>query len=116
MAQCQVKTGIFVVRECGAISGITCADCGKNVCAKHTRQSGPKAVCIECLAKSNNVGNLSIRPHSNRFDSLWYFTRRLSFFQTYNYTPFEGQDYDGFEKTNQQEIEDDNEKGGFLDS
>lgn len=50
MNTCQSRTGIFTLKECGASSAASCAECGKPVCFTHYRLYQGSPYCVECYA------------------------------------------------------------------
>jgi len=126
MSQCQVKKGIFVLKECGEISGVKCDSCGISVCGKHGKQNGPQVVCPECYAKSHQkeLANTGRNRLYNQWEEnstssnymLWYFATRHSYYTSSHYRPFEQHDYNSFNKENQNEFTDDKDTGSFFDS
>ncbi len=54
MANCQVKTGFLVLRDCGNEAIDSCSICGCSICFKHkrTHPQNNQICCIDCYAKS----------------------------------------------------------------
>lgn len=141
MKRCQMKTGFFVLRECGAVAVAQCNDCKKNFCLEHIygglesiqnrkkdEQSGlikarageEPILCLECYAKRNNEeikkkyqGGYSSANTSN--DLLWYFYMRDSFYRSTNFRPFDDDDRDSI-KTHSTDFDDDSSSNTFFDS
>lgn len=69
MANCQVKTGFLVLRDCENEAIDTCSICGCNVCLKHKRAhpQNHQTCCIDCYAKSldETEGNNSFLSDGN---------------------------------------------------
>ncbi len=123
MERCQVKKGIFVLKECGAMASVKCDDCGIYICGKHGKQNGPKIQCIECYTKSLEEQNKNKRFHSRRNDydidsnyMLWYYGTRSHFYRHSNYNAFDENDYNSFTDESDVEFGDDSDTGDFFDS
>ncbi len=122
---CQVKKGIFVLKECGEIAGIKCDSCGINICSKHGKQDGPKILCAECYTKLhekelNPAGRNKLyeqwEDSSSTNYMLWYFATRYSFYGSSHYSPFDSHDYNSFNNHSQNDFTDDKDTGSFMDS
>jgi len=125
MSTCEIKTGMFVLQECGNEATTTCSGCGKAICRDHSHFNGPAVHCLECLG-SGNTGkpgnNVSNKHNNNSYTDtndyfLWYYATRHTFFAGHQtYTPFNSHDIKGFEQETNQEFNDENDSGNFLDS
>lgn len=120
--KCQVKTGIFVIKECGEPAAVNCAECGIFVCGKHGEQYGSQLLCTECFAKQPDAQSLRnddgfLHNYTSNY-GLWYFTMRSNFYSSYHYRPFDSHDYNNFnyEETGLNEFLDDQDTGDFFDS
>jgi len=120
MSSCEIKKGIFVLKECGEFAAVKCSTCQKNVCANHSRQDGSKLVCCECFAVKNQndiLQNKNIYNTSSARDSmLWYYATRSSFHSYSSYRPFNYNDYHHFDHPTTNSAFDDNKGGSLIDS
>jgi len=120
MSSCQIKKGIFVLKECGEFAAVKCSTCQKDVCAQHSRQDGSKLVCCECYAIGNQndiLQNTNTYNRSSTRDSmLWYYATRNSFNSYSSYRPFNYYDYHNFNNQTQHSVVDDNKGGALIDS
>ncbi len=126
MSKCQVKTGMFVLKECGNAAHAKCDDCGVFICSKHGKQDGPKIVCVQCYAKNHaqdfekpKYKEQTYREWENgSFSnySQWYFMTRYSFHSSSHYRPFDEDDYSNFDHGSEDEFIDDTDGGSFFDS
>ena len=120
MNSCQIKKGIFVLKECGEFAGVTCGECQKYVCAKHAKQDGAKLVCYECFAVTHQneiLGNRNINSTSSATESmLWYFATRHNFHASSSYHPFNDNDYHHFNSPRHRSVMDDNTSGSLIES
>lgn len=123
---CQVKTGMFVVKECGEFAAVQCGQCGKWVCGKHGRQQDGNLICMECSAQNankngqnNNQSNYKKwqgGKNSSLYYSSWYYNTRLRFYNHSRYRPFDERDYESFENESIEDFSDDAVAGSFFDS
>jgi len=120
MGNCQVQKGLFALKECGEFASIQCTDCQKFVCNQHSQQDGGLIICSECYGKKHQDSFTNNKRggflHDDRYFMMWYFANRNSFYHNSHYTPFDRNNFDNFDRQNQQELNDDNESGGFFDS
>lgn len=126
MARCQIKKGLFVVRECGGFAAHTCKECGKYTCSQHGTKEDDGIICGECYAKRDRERRKEEGVHryyddyyfdNNLFYTyLWYDSYRYSFYNEYNYSPFDSSDYDSFDDSVMEEFDDNTDEGGFFDS
>jgi hypothetical protein len=120
MLECQIQTGIFVLKACGKPSECSCNLCGKHICYRHSRHdedpSAPK-ICLECYTQKGEHGKTISRNSKYRDYDFWYFNRRNSFFQNHSHhRPFNEDDYNNFERENQADFDDHSKTGNFFDS
>ncbi|MGD1842632.1 MAG: hypothetical protein ACFB0B_17315 [Thermonemataceae bacterium] len=143
MKRCQIKTGFFVLKECGAIATARCRSCKKYVCEAHIAEQGKPqddmavltntttetgtsslrkdVLCIECYTKMNKE-KLSEKYHkgyrsSTTNDIFWYFYMRDSFYRNHHYQPFDDYDTDSFNTTSYgSDFDDDDGSASFYDS
>jgi hypothetical protein len=117
---CQIKKGIFVLKECGEFAGVKCAECQKYVCSKHAKQDGAKLTCCECYANSHQndiLQNKGVFNTSSSMDSmLWYYATRSSFHSHSSYRPFNYNDYNNFDHRTRNSAVDDNRDASLIDS
>lgn len=121
MSECQIQTGIFVLKACGRPSECDCAICGKHICYKHSRHDNnndPSAakICLECYTKKGEHGKNISRDSNNRDYDYWYYHQRNLFYSSNHHRPFDENDYKNFERENQTDFDDDSKTGNFFDS
>jgi len=140
MKRCQIKTGFFVQKECGAVAVAQCSNCKKYFCLDHIHgglesiknrkkderagvvkaQAGEEAIlCLECYAlKNKEIVQKQYEggyASTNTSDLLWYFYMRDRFYHETSFQPFGDSDKDSL-KTTSQDFEDDTSSSGFFDS
>lgn len=141
MKRCQIKTGFFVLKECGAIAVAQCSNCKKNFCIDHIfgglqtiqnrkkdeqsglikTQTGEEPIlCLECYAQKNKEtvkkqyqGGYTSANTTD--DLLWYFYMRDSFYHDTSFRPFDDNDKDSI-KTHSNDFDDDTSTNTFHDS
>ncbi|WP_020531707.1 hypothetical protein [Flexithrix dorotheae] len=135
MARCEVKKGMFILKECSNFANQTCSKCSKSICSKHSTQIEDEVFCVECgtAKKKQQLRSLPARQRRNRNSvhdeeyerwmtdrnthyGLWYYGIRDDFYHDSQYSPFDEQDYSGFDAESGQEFYDDTDSGGFMDS
>lgn len=119
---CQIRKGFFTLKPCGEKAFSLCADCGKEVCPKHSQQdTSSKVRCVECAGKMQHQAR-TINPQAPKndvFDDLWYFNMRANHYNTYHYRPyFDDNDEKGFDKTHNDQTDNDldDNNDAFFDS
>ncbi len=124
--KCQIKKGIFVLHTCDEKAFVVCGSCRKSVCPQHIdKSSAAQIFCVECAANALRQQKTTLPPNKvpqqtqEVLDDFWYYSTRSNFYHTYNYRPFDQQDYKSFDKIIDENsaIDDlDGESGSFLDS
>jgi hypothetical protein len=52
---CAVRTGFFVLRDCGKPAEASCASCGRPACGDHTREEpSRRLLCLDCWGREND--------------------------------------------------------------
>jgi hypothetical protein len=122
--KCQVKIGIFSLRECGNTPQESCANCNIFICPSHIRITESNVLCPECEIKlypnSKNIQNYNNFNNGQEveYDNRWYFYNRSSFYNTSDYVPFDDNDYGSFayDETITNDLDDKEIKGSISDS
>ncbi|MCB1141203.1 MAG: hypothetical protein H7A24_01560 [Leptospiraceae bacterium] len=120
---CQVKTGMFILKECGTSTEDHCGECGIPLCPKHGKYVEGRILCPECNIKIYPEGK-DARAYSayrsgndDDYDPYWYFYTRNSFYRSSHYTPFNESEYNDFDREPvQSELTQDESIGSITDS
>jgi hypothetical protein len=123
MANCEEKTGLFVLRECRRPTNQQCS-CGKQVCNRHSRTDEQGQLwCTTCYLKNKRDRRQLMDEEYERWETgydphfaLWYYALREDFYHDSSYSPFTEEDYGGFDAESMTEFSDDADGGSFFDS
>mgnify|MGYP003597800442 CR=1 FL=1 len=118
---CQVKIGLFILKECGELADATCESCGTNICSKHSKHFSEQILCPECNLNQNNKTEREYEEYESGddfdYDDDFYFLNRRSFYQSSQYEPFNEDDYNEFSgEIAQSEFREDTSSGSISDS
>jgi len=137
MKRCQMKTGFFVLKECGAVAIAKCSDCKQNFCLDHilggiesiknrskdektglisAKEGEEPLLCLACYAKKNKEQTTTYTPSNSGTDLLWSFYMRDSFYRDTNFRPFDDDDRDSIKSTSTNFDDDTNSTNTFFDS
>lgn len=137
MSDCEITTGMFVLKACGRNAEKQCTVCKKHICWRHARHSNEQdstspSLCLECYTEKN-IAALNEKAKSStsttksprtisaqstvRDYDYWYYAQRFSFFNSNpSYRPFNEDDYKNFDRQKDADLDDDSKTGNFFDS
>ncbi|MDA9003975.1 hypothetical protein N9J26_00640 [bacterium] len=117
MDLCQVKTGIFIERNCQNPVDHHCYECGLGICENHTVVDNTSPFCHACYINNNptDIEDDSL-THSNRDHHLWYSRRRLKIHRSSRIVPFTQAEHHAFDQPATAEHLLDNDADDFFDS
>lgn len=99
---CQVKLGLFVLRECGETPKSLCKNCNLAICSKHTKESTGGAMCPECYIQlyPENPDTQEYKQYLSGqrmdYNQSYYFLMRNDFQKKNIYGPFSDTNYREF--------------------
>ena len=99
---CQIKMGLFVLRECGEPPKSLCFNCNLSICKKHTRQTENGDLCPECYMQLNPENpesqgyNQYLAGENREYNPGYYFHMRNEFQKKTNFRPYSDPDYGEF--------------------
>lgn len=126
-SNCQIRTGMFVLKSCSNPAQYTCQSCQRSVCQEHVKNEWPDTLCRECFAKNQKVSKVKRDDNESDFDDdedldyylsdVWYFSVRDQYYHRYeDYAAFDADDYNVFDKSTTSDFLDDSDTGSLFDS
>jgi hypothetical protein len=128
MADCAVKRGFFVLRDCGGPAANQCSACQRLVCIQHMVSRGPNILCLECNARQEQLTDEERQERlQDPTDPSGVYAYRQGYYTRYGYRPFYSgffyddyyDDYDlrSFDQAPDEGVEGEEDSGaGFMDS
>ena len=109
MAQCGVKRGFLVLRDCGTKTNSQCANCKRPVCGEHFRARSGSGYCIECYAKDGKAdaddvqsGDYAYAYRHRYYTSAHY---RPIYFSTHRDHYYDDYDARGFDREDLEDVD-----------
>ena len=120
---CEVKLGLFVLKDCGEIQHSSCTNCNKALCVRHTHKSEKGELCPECLIELYPENSLTknykgfLKGENPEYNSNYYFNLRNDFQKISNFRPFSDPDFNQFNTSiSQRDFKEEKSGGKLIDS
>lgn len=125
MAKCEIKTGLFVLQQCGQPGVVSCSQCGRQACRKHTHKTEKLVLCSECYAQqirslpnkqAAQLKKQELQIGNKKHYGEWFFRQREILFYELYIEPFDESDFAAFNAEVADDYFDETDAGGLFDS